>query len=183
MTDRALKMIKDVEFSNNNANLLHKNPTEDGLTYYGIYEKAHPNWNGWGIIKRYLKIEPNLKKCSLALSNNRELEFMVIGFYREEFWNKLKLDNVESEDKQIEILCFAINVGIKPCVKTLQMLLGVTVDGIIGKNTLSALNGFDDELFDKLFDVYEKEYYDKLIANKPSYIIYKKGWHNRADKY
>lgn len=183
MTDRALKMIKDVEFSNNNANLLHKNPTEDDLTYYGIYEKAHPNWNGWDIIKRYLKIEPDLKKCSLALSNNRDLEFMVIGFYREEFWNKLKLDSVESEDKQIEILCFAINVGIKPCVKTLQMLLGVTVDGIIGKNTLSALNGFDDALFDKLFDVHEKEYYDKLIANKPSYMIYKKGWHSRADKY
>ena len=38
MNKAILEMIKEVEFSNNNSLLLHKNPTENGLTYFGIYE-------------------------------------------------------------------------------------------------------------------------------------------------
>ena len=42
MIEKALQLIKAVEFSNDNKKLLHKNPTETGLTYFGIYEKALP---------------------------------------------------------------------------------------------------------------------------------------------
>ena len=47
-------MIRDVEFSNDNSLLLHHNEGETGLTYFGIYESAHPSWDGWSVIKRYL---------------------------------------------------------------------------------------------------------------------------------
>lgn len=180
MTNKILDLIKEVEFSNNVSLLLHKNPTENGLTYFGIYESAHPDWSGWTIVKRYLINTPDLKQCSRILANVSDLNKLVEEFYKKEFFDKLQLDLVESEHKQLELMCFAINVGIKPCVKVLQETLNVTIDGIIGNNTINALNSFDEALFDKLFDLEEKEYYNELVANKDRFKIYQVGWHNRA---
>lgn len=180
MNKKILDMIKEVEFSNNNSLLLHKNPTEDGLTYFGIYESAHPTWYGWNIIKRYLVNTPDLKECSKILANVSDLNKYVEDFYKKEFFDEMKLDLVKSEHKQLELMCFGINVGIKPCIKKLQELLNVTVDGIIGQQTLNALNAYNESLFDKLFDEEEKEYYDSL---KACLNMYKKGLKARADKY
>ena len=177
---KILAMIKDVEFSNDNSLLLHHNEGESGLTYFGIYESAHPNWYGWNVIKRYLVNTPDLKECSKILANVSDLNQKVEEFYKKEFFDKLKLDLVKSVDKQEEIMCFAINVGLKPCIKKLQECLGVKVDGIIGQQTINALNAFDESLFDKLFDIEEKEYYDSLPSRLDRY---KKGLKNRADKY
>lgn len=181
MTKKALQLIKAVEFSNDNKKLLHKNPTENGLTYFGIYEKAHPNWSGWKIINAYLELEPDLQKCSVILSNVSDLNTKVEGFIKKEFWDKMKLDLVISEHKQLELLCFAYNVGIKPAIKVLQETLNITIDGIIGQQTINSLNNFNESLFDKLFDLEEKEYYDELIEDKPRFKIYKNGWHSRAE--
>ena len=156
---KILAMIKDVEFSNDNSLLLHHNEGETGLTYFGIYESAHPSWDGWSVIKRYLVNTPNLKECSKILANVSDLNQKVEEFYKKEFFDKLKLDLVKSVDKQEEVMCFAISVGIKPCIKKLQECLNVKVDGIIGQKTINALNAFDESLFDKLFDIEEKEYY------------------------
>ena len=128
MTNKALQLIKAVEFRNDNKLLLHKNPTENGLTYFGIYEKAHPNWTGWKTIKSYLELEPNLEKCSVILSNVSDLNIKVEDFIKKEFWDKMKLDLVTSEHKQLELLCFAYNVGIKSAIKVMQETLGTPVD-------------------------------------------------------
>lgn len=181
MNPKVLEMIKAVEFSNDNSKLLHKNPTENGLTYFGIYETAHPTWKGWAIIKRYLENTPNIKECSRILANVSDLNRMVEDFYKKEFWDKMKLDLVKSEHKQLELMCFAINVNHIPAIKVLQELLSVKIDGIIGNKTIEALNAFDKALFDRLFDLEEKEYYDELVENKPRFKIYQNGWKNRAD--
>lgn len=178
MNSKVLPMIKDVEFSNDVTKLLHKNPTENGLTYYGIYESAHPTWKGWNIINRYLANTPDIKQCSKILSNVSDLNKMVEDFYKKEFWDKMKLDLVNLEHKQLELMCFAIVAGVPTCIKKLQELLKVKVDGIIGQFTINALNAYNDVLFDKLFDKKEIEYTDSL--NDAKYGIYKKGWKNRA---
>ena len=178
---KILAMIKDVEFSNDNSLLLHHNEGETGLTYFGIYESAHPNWYGWNIIKRYLANTPDLKECSRVLANVSDLNQKVEELYKKEFFDKLKLDLVKSVDKQEEVMCFSISVGLKPCIKKLQECLNVKVDGIIGQQTINALNSFNESLFDKLFDLEEKEYYDELIEDKERFKIYKNGWHSRAE--
>ena len=63
MTDfeKAMKELANVEHSNDNSKVLHKNPTELGLTFWGIYQSANPNLPIWSIIDRYLKIEPDIK--------------------------------------------------------------------------------------------------------------------------
>lgn len=197
MNKKILEMIRDVEFSNDNAQLLHKNDGENGLTYFGIYESAHPKWQGWKIIKAYLDLDEDyqeykktekdedlslaLKKCSKILYNVSDLNVMVEDFYKKEFFDKMKLDLVTSESKQLEMMCFGINTNPTRCIKKIQELLGLTIDGIIGNKTITALNSFDDDLFDKLFDDEEIEFYNSLDEKR--FGRYKKGWRSRAKKY
>lgn len=197
MNKSIIEMIRDVEFSNDNTQLLHKNDGENGLTYFGIYESAYPYWKGWRIVKSYLDLDEDyqeylktengeelslaLKKCSRILSNVSDLNFLVEDFYKKEFYDKMKLDSVESESKQLEMMCFGINTNPTRCIKKVQELLGLTVDGIIGNKTITALNAFDDDLFDKLFDDEEIEFYNSLDEKR--FGRYKKGWRSRSLKY
>ena len=45
MTDfeKAMKELASVEHSNDNSKVLHKNSTELGLTFWGIYQSANPD--------------------------------------------------------------------------------------------------------------------------------------------
>lgn len=178
---KSMQLLKQLEFSNDNSKLLHKNKFEDGLTYYGIYQSAHPTWKGWDIINKYLKNEPDLKKCSLILANVSDLNKMVVEFYKREFWDKAQLDLVNSQKIADEIFLFGVNVGMKTSIKIAQRLVNVLVDGIVGQKTINALNSFNESVFDIKFDELEKEHYDKIIEAKPHLVINKKGWYNRAD--
>lgn len=178
---KALELYKQVEFSNRPEKLLHKNEGEHGLTFFGIYESAHPNWKGWNIIKRYLVNEPDLEKCSVILSNVSDLTKMVYEFYRREFWNKADLDSIVEQRKADEIFIFGTNAGIPIAIKKAQELVGVVIDGDIGPKTLKAINDYDVEKFDVFYDLKEKAHYDTLIARRDALRINQKGWYNRAD--
>ena len=182
--ENAMPLLKLVEHSNRNDKLLHYNVGEDGYTFYGIYETAHPNWEGWRIVKRYLLIEPDLKKCSVILSNNIELDLMVQKFYKKEFWDKSKLDLVDNQKKANMIFCFGVNVGVKTANKKLQEALGFTkenIDGIVGNFTIKHLNDIDESLFVESFKQEQEKYYIRIIANNPDFKRFEAGWFNRIE--
>ena len=179
--ENSMALLKQVEHSNRNEKLLHKNKGENGLTFFGIYEAAHPNWKGWSIIKRYLANVPDIEKCSIVLSNVSDLTKLVYEFYRREFWNKADLDSVIEQRKADEIFIFGTNAGMSIAIKKAQELAGVVVDGDMGPKTLKAINEYDVEKFDVFYDLEEKEHYDTLIARRDALRINQKGWYNRAD--
>lgn len=179
--ENSMALLKQVEHSNRNDKLLHKNKGENGLTFFGIYESAHPNWKGWSIIKRYLANEPELEKCSKILSNVSDLNQLVYEFYLREFWNKADLDSITEQHKADEIFIFGTNVGMTTAVKKAQELVGVTIDGELGPKTLKAINEFNSKKFDIFFDLEEKEYYDTICSLHERLRINQKGWYNRAD--
>ena len=177
----AFYTLMSLEF-NNPKNALHKNPNEKGLTFMGIYETAHPNWQGWGQVRAAINAYGDLEKASVALYNDDALIEKVKIFYKKEFWDKMRLDEVDSELKACELFVFGVNVDTVPAVRVLQKLLGVVVDGIMGTLTLKALNNYDEQSFDVDFDRAEIAYYRILVKAKPEYHIYERGWINRARK-
>lgn len=178
---KSMDILKYLEYSNRTELMLEQNKNEDGLTYCGIYQSAHPNWKGWTIIKRYLDNEPNLKKCSLILANVSDLQQWVNQFYKENFWDIAKLDEVNSQKIADEIFIFGVNVGMKVAIRKAQKLVGVDSDGNVGSMTLKAFNTFDVITFDGQFDDLEKEYYDAVIVAKPYLSGNHNGWDYRAD--
>lgn len=177
----AFYILMSLEF-NSPKNALHKNPNEKGLTFMGIYETAHPSWQGWGQVRAAINAYGDIEKASIALYNDDALIEKVKIFYKKEFWDKMRLDEVDSELKACELFVFGVNVDTVPAVRVLQRLLGVVVDGIMGQKTLKALNDYNEQSFDVDFDRAEIAYYRNLVKAKPEYHIYEGGWINRAEK-
>jgi hypothetical protein len=108
------------------------------------------------------------------------LRAQVRAFYKEAYWDRMRLDEISSQIKANEMFIFAVNVGVKPAVRVAQQLVGVVNDGIVGDQTVAAINKFDEERFDKQFDRAELEYYNRLMQKNPRLKIYANGWRNRA---
>lgn len=172
------KMLK-LEF-NSPANALHFNEGENGYTFMGIYEFAHPTWSGWDKVKAVLKAEASVAKASVKLYYDESLALDVVKFYKVAFWDRMKLDEVVSQKIAEELLVFAVNAGIGVAVKVAQKVIGVQADGVLGSRTIKALNEYDDKKFDIAFDKAEIEHYQKLVNNNPNFKKFINGWKNRA---
>lgn len=175
---KSMQFLMRLEFSSPSL-ALHKNETENGLTFFGIYECAHPDFKGWELVKQVLKGK-SLKEASVILYNNSDLVALVYEFYKREFWDKMRLDEVESNLKASEMFIFGVNVGTKVAIKLTQTLLNVAVDGVMRMQTLNALNAYDENKFNVEFDSYEIAYYASLVSKNPKLKIYANGWKNRA---
>ena len=177
--NEAFQILMRLEFSKPE-DALDRNPTEDGWTFMGIYQKAHPGWKGWDEILGALAYGGDIEKISRALYASESLRAEVRRFYKEAYWDRMRLDEISSQLKANEMFIFGVNVDVKPAVRVAQQLVGVVNDGIVGEQTLAAINKFDEERFDKQFDRAELEYYNKLIEKNPKFRIYANGWRNRA---
>ena len=187
------EILLRLEF-NSPASALHKNKSESGLTFMGIYESANPAWSGWARVKSELNRlgyygagdAEILKRASINLYNDEGLKAAAAAFYRAKFWDALRADEIKSQKIADEIFCFAVNVGIKAAIKTAQKVASeltganLAIDGTIGAQTLWALNSCDADTFDAAFDAAEIAYYDRIIAANPNLKIYARGWRNRA---
>jgi lysozyme family protein len=88
-----------------------------GLTKYGISLAAYPKLGRQGILE-------------LTLDEARAI-------YRRDFWDAARCSELPAE-MRLAVFDAAINQGVRTAIRTLQKVLGVPVDGIIGPKTLSA---------------------------------------------
>ena len=178
--EKALDILYKLEFSNEN-DVLERNATEDGWTFMGIYQGAFPQLDLWKVIRQKMQqYNGDMKLVGSMLYNNATVREMVQAFYKKEFWDKARLDEVVSQQIANEIFVAGVNMGMKKAVMLAQKLVGVPADGVMGPKTLAAINKYDDAAFDEMYDILETDHYDMIIANNPSKRIYAKGWKNRA---
>ncbi len=162
-------------------NALHFNKGENGYTFMGIYEGAHPNWSGWEIVYRTLDLYKDLEKTSYECYQNVFLTDLVKEFYKVNFWDKLRLDEIKSDRIADLIFKFAVNVGIKRAVRYAQMVANVRIDCIIGANTINALNSLDSGYFEERYKAEFMKFYDELVKRNPDKNgRFLNGWLNRV---
>lgn len=144
-----------------------------GETYCGISRNNFPNWNGWGIIDIY-GCEPG------KTLNDADLESAVRVFYKQQFWDKIKGDNIDSQAIATAIFDWNVNSGIH-AIKSIQRIVGVEDDGICGSGTIRAIN--DSNELDTLNRYREARevFYRSLAASKPSQAKFLNGWLNRVE--
>lgn len=177
--DEAWGKVVSLEF-NSPANALHYNEGEKGYTFMGIYQFAHPEWKGWTRVLYAVRVSKSMVEASKVLYADKELIELVREFYKVEFWDKMKLDQVVSQKIAEEMMVFGVNAGIGSAVKAAQKVVGVGVDGVIGSKTVAALNAFDGKVFDVEYDKAEIAHYEMLVAKNPSFVKFINGWKNRA---
>lgn len=176
---KVINVLYKAEFSSPD-DALEINETENGYTFMGIYQEENPDWAGWDIVNQMMKQYGDIKTVSRLLYQNEEMQECVADYYKKEYWDRARLDEVNSQKIANEIFIFGVNAGMSVGVKKAQEVVGVDNDGVIGKMTLKALNEFDENVFDFAYDEEEIEYYKAIVANKPQKARFLNGWINRA---
>ena len=114
-------------------------PTDrGGETYVGISRKFWPQWSGWKTIDQY-KLKNGFP---LNLRDDVELSNLVKKFYKENFWDKIKGDFLNSQKIANLLLDAAVNEGITPAVKRAQLLCGLPKKGSVDSILLNKLNNY-----------------------------------------
>jgi len=122
-----------------------------------------------------------LKRASVMLFNDNDTRFSVAMLFKNDFWDKCRLDEVQSQKMCNEIFLSAVHIGVLNACKLAQKQVKVLQDGIIGNITIKALNRFDENRFDTEFDDLEIEYYQSLYVKNPKLKMNNNGFVSRAE--
>ena len=137
--------------------LTNTNGDRGGLTKFGISKRAYPS----------------LDIANLTID-------MAKSIYKTDYWDKMKLDNVDNSIIAKNIFEAAVNFGIFTVVCIVQKILDVKVDGKIGDVTIKAINSFDDTmLFLALLKLSFVDRYRQICNNNKDQKIFLLGWLNR----
>ena len=160
-----------------------------GETFRGIARNYFPNWEGWKFID---EANGDISKI-YELDKNPKIQELVVKFYNENFYNKIKgeiLEEIISPEFAWYVFDTAVNTGFKTALKILQNSINKTtgsnllVDGIIGNKTLNALKEIktdkDKERLYCNYKSYRVLYYTNITVKNPKYLKFIKGWIKRA---
>ena len=138
-----------------------------GLTYAGISRKYHPNWSGWKLVDDKALKSPKLHR-------------RVQSFYKKQFWDGIKGDQIKSQEVANTIFDFSVNAGQKVSSKLAQKVVGVKPDGVIGPKSLAKINKADPDDFKLRFAMAKVERYAQIVNRDKSQKKFLLGWINRT---
>ena len=105
----------------------------------------------------------------------------VAPIYKKGYWDKMKGDDLPS-GLDLCVFDFGVNAGPGRAAKFLQQMIGTTVDGGIGPNTLAKLEEYirengEHEAVNKYQEMRQK-YYENLST----FATFGKGWTRRVEE-
>lgn len=95
------------------------------------------------------------------------------------FWSKNRLDEVNNDSLALFLFAGCVNQGSKAFIKNcVQLPLNQIVDGIIGRQTLSAINSHPADAYQKIYTATLDRYKRLATGDKSKHL---KGWINRIN--
>lgn len=133
-----------------------------GETNMGITKAVYEDWGG--------------------TKDMKDLELEDVGpIYRKRYWDRLKGDDLPS-GLDLCVFDFGVNAGVGRSAKFLQEIIGTTVDGGIGPNTLKALDTYlQEHSVEDLVQTFQDdrlEYYQNLHH----FDTFGRGWTRRVEE-
>ncbi|MBO01861.1 MAG: hypothetical protein CMG35_04405 [Candidatus Marinimicrobia bacterium] len=130
-----------------------------GETNLGVTKRVYEEWGG----------NKNMKDLTVE---------DVAPIYRKNYWDRMKCDDLP-RGLDLCVFDFGVNAGTGRSAKYLQRMIGTTVDGGIGPNTLRAVANYVDEVglegAIKTFQDNRQSYYEKL----KTFETFGRGWTRR----
>lgn len=172
----ALEFLHDVE-----GRYVNNKHDRGGETYMGIARNKNPDWPGWEIVDA-LRNHPNFPD---VLDDHSQLQSLVDELYKTVYWDKCRCDDMPPEMAMI-VFGSAVNHGPFRASMLLQQSLRVKMDGIIGNQTLSALNSLIKRFGINVVIVeylgFRAQFYHDIVAGDSSQAVFLRGWFNRLFK-
>lgn len=137
-----------------------------GMTNLGVTKKVYEDWVGHEVDEQTM----------------RDLTPEEVGpLYKKNYWNRVKGDDLP-EGLDLAVFDWAVNSGTGRAAKKLQEMIGTTVDGGIGPNTLKCLDEYIEEngLEQTIRDYHQirQQFYESLST----FETFGRGWTRRNDE-
>lgn len=140
-----------------------------GMTYAGIARNKNPQWSGWPLVDK--------KEFGGSLTG------MVREFYRTEFWDKMRGNEITNQEVANTIFNFGVNAGMGMAIKLAQLVVGATPDGGIGAKTVEKLNLITDgQQFKQAYALAKIARYAEICNKNRTQSKFLLGWINRTLK-
>ena len=158
----------------------HKNDL-GGMTYCGIAYAFWPSWKGWPIVTGLVD-EGNPPKA-----DNPILAPLVMEFYRVNFWDKIRGQQIASQAIATYLLDSAVLFGVQRAVRMAQEACNgaspnwINPDGKMGTATVGAMNVANPVDLLRLFRQIRIDYHKARVAKDPSQAVFLNGWITRAN--
>lgn len=170
------------------------NPSDTGgETYAGIARKHWPKWDGWVFIDN---VKDSLRNSNTPLtakninkyaSLSSRLSVLISQFYKQNFWDVLKLDLVNDQQLANSVYDFGVNSGTGRSAKYLQQAVnnvcgvGLSVDGQIGNKTITEVNKHEAKIIYNVFNKLREDFYRSIAKGSQSQFL--KSWLSRLKPY
>lgn len=128
-----------------------------GETKYGISRRSYP--------------DVDIKNLKLEEAKD---------IYRQDFWDRIKGDAIQSQDVASNLFDYAVNAGTRRAVRTVQRLTGAAQDGIVGPQTLAAINSQDGLNLNLRLVLARVDFYTEIAARRAELRTFLVGWLRRA---
>jgi len=154
--------------------VLHKVKNDKGgLTYAGIAQRYHKNWEWW----------PVIQNPTLLAKRETQVKDAIIKKYYNEYLLPSSA-HLLPRGLGVSVLDYSVNAGPFRAIKQLQSALNVTVDGKLGPITLSKINSCyntrsDTILLHNRYTAAKQSRRDYVISRDPSQECFRKGWLKR----
>jgi len=153
-----------------------------GETYMGLSKRWNSNWPGWAEIEKYKAASGGTIKHNAKFP---DLQESVKQYYRTEYWNKMKGDQINDQSVANMLADVKVNGGWAKggIIEKVQGEVGAKVDGKWGTGTIEAINKHKDQsgLLNSIYDA-RKAHYDSEVLKNPKQMENYKGWINRIDE-
>jgi len=137
-----------------------------GMTYAGIARNKNPHWKGWAYIDN--------KELGGPLTK------LVRDFYKIEFWDRIRGDEIQEQDIANSIFNFGVNSGVGIAIKLAQLVVGATPDGSLGPKTVGLLNQQNPIDFCKSYALIKIARYAAICNKNRTKSKFLLGWINRT---
>lgn len=135
-----------------------------GATNKGITQKVYDAWR---------------RSHALPIRSVADIEDAeVAAIYLTQYWNPAQCGKLP---EALGIVHFdaAVNHGVRRAIKFLQLAVGASDDGVIGKETMRLLAANDEEATINAYLDRRLDFYEDIVEKDPTQVRFISGWKNR----
>lgn len=122
----AITLAKECGYINNRK-------VSGGETYCGITRKTHPQWDGWPTLD---KQHPKPKRDEILPQLNQS----VASFYRTHYWDKIRGDEIHSQQIANQFFDAAVRRGLDRAIMNQESKHGLKRTGTVSDELINAIN-------------------------------------------
>lgn len=163
-----------------------------GMTINGISYVNWSAWIGWARVKAIIaRVGWNESKINAEVRKDTVLLQLISDFYKVNFWDVNKLDLFKSQALANEMFDTGVNMGtgvaarflqeaLNLCNKNQKLYPNISVDGVIGNGTLTALSKAPQDAVLNTLNLLQGEKYLKLMRANEVQEKFWRSWLSRV---